>query len=64
MTHLTDTDRALLREIADISDIPEGAYNIRKDGAGIARHSSDNIQIIPKTDNPGIGTRVSGACGH
>ncbi len=59
MTHLTDTDRALLREIADISDIPEGAYNIRKDGAGIARHSSDNIQIIPKTDNPGIDIRIA-----
>ena len=45
----------LLRTIADMTDIPSvGAYNIRKDGAGVARRSTDNVEIRPKTDKPGI----------
>lgn len=45
----------LLRTIADMDDIPvEGAYNIRRDGEGIARRSTENVQIVPKTDKPGI----------
>ena len=50
----------LLRSIADISDIPTvGAYNIRKDGEGISRRSTETVQIEPKTDKPGIDIRVA-----
>ena len=31
-----------------------GAYNIRYNGQAFARSSSKNIQIVPKTDKPGI----------
>ena len=49
----------LLRSIADISDVPTvGAYNIRKDGEGISRRSTETVQIEPKTDKPGIDIRV------
>ena len=45
----------LLRTIADIDGVlPDGAYNIRRDGEGIARRSTENVQIVPKTDKPGI----------
>ena len=49
----------LLRSIADITDVPTvGAYNIRKDGEGISRRSTETVQIEPKTDKPGIDIRV------
>lgn len=49
-----ETERHLLKEIADLHEIPQGAYNIRKDGKGVARESSPGITITPKTDKPGI----------
>ena len=33
MEKLTSQDKQLLQDIADLHDIPEGAYNIRKDGS-------------------------------
>ncbi|NPV26667.1 MAG: SufD family Fe-S cluster assembly protein [Firmicutes bacterium] len=51
---LTALDKQLLAMIADLHDIPAGAYNIRKDGGAVARQSSANIEILPKTDKPGI----------
>ena len=44
----------LLREIADLHQIPEGAYNIRLNGESAGRNSTENITIEPKTDKPGI----------
>ena len=35
-----------------------GAFNIRKDGELVERHSSANIEIATKTDNPGIDIRI------
>ena len=51
---LNAIDRQILGAVADLHDVPPGAYNIRKDGEGIARRSSANIEIIPKKDKPGI----------
>ena len=51
---LTSVDKNLLREIADIDTLPQGAYNIRKNGQGIERHVTENIDIVTKTDKPGI----------
>ncbi|MEG2639375.1 MAG: ABC transporter permease, partial [Clostridiales bacterium] len=48
-------DKGLLKAVADLTEIPaNGAYNIRKNGAGESRRSTKNIQIIPKTNKPGI----------
>ncbi|MGN0529071.1 MAG: SufB/SufD family protein [Eubacterium sp.] len=47
-------DSDILNTIAGIKDIPVGAYNIRKNGAAMGRHSTENIEIIPKQDKPGI----------
>lgn len=51
---LNTLDKNLLKAIADLQNLPSGAINIRKDGEGILRRSSPNIEIIPKTDKPGI----------
>jgi len=47
-------DSLLLQEIAGMHDIPMGAYNIRKNGEGLSRRSTANIEIRSKTDKPGI----------
>lgn len=47
-------DKELLKEIADINGEIKGAYNIRKNGKGIERKVTENINIITKTDKPGI----------
>ncbi len=51
---LSPIDENLLAEIANIHGMPNGAFNIRRDGQLVERHSSANIEIATKTDNPGI----------
>ena len=55
---LSPIDESLLGEIANIHGMPKGAFNIRKDGQLVERHSSANIEIATKTDNPGIDIRI------
>lgn len=51
---LNKIDKDLLKTISDLHDIPSGAYNIRKDGKLVSRANSANIDIVSKTDKPGI----------
>ena len=51
-------DEELLGQIADLSNLKAGAYNIRKNGQGIERKSNENVEIIPKTDVSGIDIKV------
>ena len=46
--------RRMLEEIADLHNMPEGAYNIRANGVSAARCTTANIDIQSKKDNPGI----------
>lgn len=54
MSKLSKTDAELLETIADLHQTPQGAYNIRRNGEGIERRSTENIQIVTKADKPGI----------
>lgn len=54
MEELNNIDNSLLSKISDIEKITDGAYNIRKNGKGIQRKSSENIEIVPKEDGIGI----------
>lgn len=47
-------DKELLKEISDIDGEIKGAYNIRKNGKGIERKVTENINIVTKQDKPGI----------
>ncbi|MGB9712852.1 MAG: SufB/SufD family protein [Dissulfurimicrobium sp.] len=47
-------DRELLKGVADLEDIPKGAYNIRKNGKLLGRQVSANIMIETNEDNTGI----------
>ena len=44
----------MLKQVADLHDIPEGAYSLRVDGEMFGKNSSENIIIEKKTDKPGI----------
>ena len=47
-------DKRLLQEVADLHELPQGAYNIRKNGAGLSRNTTANIDIVTKEGKPGI----------
>lgn len=47
-------EKALLEQVADIHQVPEGAYNIRSNGALAGRNTTANIDIVTKEDKPGI----------
>ena len=47
-------DLELLEKIAELHSVPEGSFNIRKNGERLAANSTDEIQIVQKTDKPGI----------
>lgn len=52
--NLIQVDKDILNEISDYNEGFEGAYNIRKNGKGIERKVTKNVDIITKTDKPGI----------
>ena len=45
---MNDTERQLLKIIADMDGTPDGAYNIRANGALAARATTENIDIRTK----------------
>ena len=55
---MDNIDLELLKEIADLNETPKGAYNIRKNGKGIERKVTENINIVTKTDKSGIDVYV------
>ena len=49
------TQLKILKEIAQLEQVPQGAYNFRVDGQLDARNTTANIDIVSKTDGkPGI----------
>ena len=48
-------EKNLLKTVADISGfMPGRAFSLRKNGAGVERHSTEHVKILAKTDKPGI----------
>ena len=47
-------EKNLLEQIADLHDVPQGAYNIRANGQLSSRATTENVDIVTKTDKPGI----------
>lgn len=54
MIKMNEVDKELLKEIADMHSVPQGSFNIRKNGESIARNSTKDIEIVPKKDKSGI----------
>ena len=51
---MNSIEQKLFEKLTDLHQIPSGAINIRKNGEGIMRNTTKEIDIIPKTDKSGI----------
>ena len=51
---IDEIQKRLLKEVADLDSLPIGAYNIRANGAPAGRNTTAHINIVTKTDKPGI----------
>ncbi len=58
MLKLDEIQKRLLLEVADLHTMPEGAYNLRSNGASVDRSTTANIDIISKEDGSGIDIRI------
>lgn len=58
VAYMDEIQKRLLMEIADLHDVPEGAYNIRANGQMAARNTTANIDIISKEEGSGIDIRI------
>ena len=54
MANLDSIQKNLLEQVADIHEIPEGAFSLRVNGETFDSRSSEHIEIVKKTDKPGI----------
>lgn len=52
--NIDDIGRQILAEVADLHDVPEGAYNFRVNSQLAGRHTTENIDIMTKDGLPGI----------
>lgn len=50
--------KQLLAEVADLHEMPEGAYSLRINGALYGKNSSEHIRIEKKEDLPGIDIHI------
>ena len=51
-------DKTLLKTVAELEELPKGAYNIRKNGKLLSRHVSANINIETNADETGIIVKI------
>lgn len=51
---MDNIQRQLLEQISNLHEIPSGAYNIRANGKLDSRNTTEHIDIVTKTDVPGI----------
>lgn len=47
-------DEGLLGEVSNLEQLRNGAYNIRKNGEGVERKVTENVDIVTKQDKSGI----------
>ena len=54
MLQMDEIQKRLLNEVADLHDVPTGAYNFRANGTSVGRKSTANIDIESKEDGSGL----------
>ena len=50
--------KELLKQVAGLHEVPEGAYNIRANGESVGRVSTANIEIVTKEEQNGIDIHI------
>ncbi|MCR5001328.1 MAG: SufD family Fe-S cluster assembly protein [Lachnospiraceae bacterium] len=58
MLKMDEIQKRILMEVADLHDVPEGAYNIRANGKSLGRESTENIEIIPRETGDGLTIKI------
>ncbi|HZK83618.1 MAG TPA: SufD family Fe-S cluster assembly protein [Desulfosporosinus sp.] len=51
---LNALDKLMLEKVSNLQELPQGAFNIRKNGHGVQRNTTANIDIVTKQDKSGI----------
>ncbi len=59
MAQIDTIQQRMLMEVADLHEIPEGAFNIRANGVSTARRSTAHIEITSKPEGSGIDVRIA-----
>ena len=54
MNKLSQIEKELLIQVAELHKIPSGAYSLRKNGESMGLGSTKDIEIVPKKDKRGI----------
>lgn len=54
MQKMDEVQKRLLAEVADLHELPVGAYNLRANGKSIGRNSTDEILVDPREDGKGL----------
>ncbi len=58
MVELTEVQKRLIAEVADLHKVPIGAYNFRANSSLAGRNTTANIDIQSKPDGSGIDIRI------
>ena len=58
MLGLDEIQKRILSEVADLHQVPEGAYNIRANSESAGRASTANIDILPREDGQGLTVKI------
>ena len=51
---MDEIQKTLLEQVADLHEVPSGAYNIRANGVSAGRNTTANIDIVTKDNQEGI----------
>ncbi|MBE5736019.1 MAG: SufD family Fe-S cluster assembly protein [Clostridiales bacterium] len=51
---MSNIEKDLLLAVADLHQIPSGAFSLRENGKGVQINSTENIEIVPKENGKGI----------
>ena len=55
---MSNIEKDLLLAVADLHQIPSGAFSLRENGASVKTNSTSNIEIVKKSDKSGIDIKV------
>jgi Fe-S cluster assembly scaffold protein SufB len=64
MIKLDEIQKRLIREVADLHEVPAGAYNFRANGGLAGRNTTANIDITSKENGSGIDIRIKPGTVH
>lgn len=56
---MDEIQKRIIEEVSGLHEVPEGAYSIRANGESAGMNSTANIEIVKKSDKPGIDIHIA-----